>query len=442
LLSGTENLEWISLFNGFFPPSVTNSLTIFALILGAGGLITLQKRLPTMITTLALVGAFLTVRSIGSLSVFAFLAFPFIILSFNAVSEYLSRTLITVLKTSEALLHKLLVIVALILMIGSSISLVTNRIYTNIGSASKFGLGIEPGAFPVAAASVLSRADFPKTILNIAHDGGYIALKSPGSKVFCDTRASFYGTEFYKTLNKALLGHPGAWKAILSDWNPHAVVLNACWPDAGALASRLIAEQNQEGVNRWKLVYFDGATVILVRNLPEYATLIDDPSIQKDGMNVLEKEQAAYLAHGKGFIKAGNSSRLIGAGSLYLALNRPKQAEEVYSALVANSPSMAGAWLGLGQSMILQKQLSKGLECMEKASKITPNNGRVWMGLFQAYRLKGDDSKARNAAEQLNRFFKADKATVEQQAETEPKKETPAPVQKSELDLQLPQQLK
>ncbi|MCC7300624.1 MAG: hypothetical protein IT583_06060, partial [Verrucomicrobia bacterium] len=41
LLSGTENLEWISLFNGFFPPSVTNSLTIFALILGAGGLITL-----------------------------------------------------------------------------------------------------------------------------------------------------------------------------------------------------------------------------------------------------------------------------------------------------------------------------------------------------------------------------------------------------------------
>ena len=59
------------------------------LILGAGGLITLQKRLPSMITTLALIGAFLTVRSIGSLHLFAFLAFPFMVLSFNAVSEYL-----------------------------------------------------------------------------------------------------------------------------------------------------------------------------------------------------------------------------------------------------------------------------------------------------------------------------------------------------------------
>ncbi|MFA7369067.1 MAG: tetratricopeptide repeat protein [Kiritimatiellales bacterium] len=436
LLTGTEELEWISLFSNSFPPGFISSLTVFALILGAGGLITLQKRLPAMLTMLALVGAFLTVRSIGSLPLFAFLAFPFMILSFNAVSGYLSRTLTTVFKTSETMLHDLLSLIALVLILASIGSLITNRAYTTIGSASHFGLGVEEGSFPVAASGILSRKDFPKSIMNIAHDGGYLALQDPSRRVFCDTRTSFYGTEFYKTLNNALLGQAGAWKTILSQWNPHAVVLNGCWPDAGALANRLIASK------AWKLVYFDGSTVILVRDIPEYATLINDPAIQKYGVKVLENAQRDYLEQSKGFVKAGNPSQLIGAGGIYLALNRPQQAEEVYTILVKNSPTMAGALLNLGQSLILQKQLSKGLEYMEKAAKITPRSGRVWMGLFQAYRLKGDEAKARDAADQLNKFFRAEKATVEQQEVTAQKKAVAKPVQKSELDVEMPAQLK
>jgi Flp pilus assembly protein TadD len=103
---------------------------------------------------------------------------------------------------------------------------------------------------------------------------------------------------------------------------------------------------------------------------------------------------------------------------------------------------MAGALLNLGQSLILQKQFSKGLEYMEKASKITPRNGRIWMGLFQAYRLKGDEAKARNAADQLNKFFRAEKATVEEQEAATQKKAAPKPEQKAELDVELPSQLK
>jgi len=436
LLTGTEELEWISLFSSSFPQGFISSLTVFALILGAGGLITLQKRLPAMLTMLALVGAFLTVRSIGSLHLFVFLAFPFIALSFSAVSEYLSRTMTTVFKTSEPILHNLLYGIVLVLMIVSIGSLVTNRAYADIGSASHFGLGVEEGSFPVAATGLMSRKDFPKNIINIAHDGGYLALQDPARKIFCDTRTSFYGTEFYKMLNGALLGQAGAWRTILSSWNPHAVVLNACWPDAGALANRLIASK------AWKLVYFDGSTVILVRDLPEYATLINDPAIQKYGVAILEKDRREYLEQSKGFVKAGNPSRLIGAGGIYLALNRPQQAEEVYTVLVKNSPNMAGALLNLGQSLILQKQFSNGLEYMEKAAKITPRSGRVWMGLFQAYRLKGDEAKAREAADQLNKFFKAEKATVEQQEATTQKKATEKPVQKSALDVEMPPQLK
>jgi len=58
VLTGTDGLEWISQFSSGFPQGFISSLTIFALILGAGGLITLQKKLPAMITVLALVGSF------------------------------------------------------------------------------------------------------------------------------------------------------------------------------------------------------------------------------------------------------------------------------------------------------------------------------------------------------------------------------------------------
>ncbi len=414
-LTGTDGLEWISLFSSGFPQGFITSLTLFSLILGAGGLITLQKKLPAMITLLALVGAFLTVRSIGSLQSFTLLALPFMILSFNSVGEYLSRSLSTAFKANEKVMHDVTAVVTILLMIFTAGSLATNGAYVNIGSASEFGLGLEDESFPFAAAGLLQRDDFPEKILNIAHDGGYIAVADPGRKVFCDTRTSFYGTDFYKTLNRALLGQAGAWKAIMSDWNPHAVVLNGAWPDSGALANRLVASK------AWKLVYFDGATIILVRDLPEYKTLINDPSIQKYGIKVLEDTRRAYIAGNQGLFKAGNSSRLIGAGGIYLALNRPAEAESIYKTLTRHCPDMSKAWLGLGQSLILQKRLSEGITYMERAADITPHSSRVWMGLYQAYRLKGDKAKTQEAAQQLNKFFQADEATVEQREATENK---------------------
>ena len=435
VLTGTDGLEWISLFSSGFPQKFIVGLTIFSLVLGAGGLITLQKKLPPMITLLALVGAFLTVRSIGSLQAFALLALPFMILSFNSVSEYLSRSLKTAFKANEDLLHDGMVVVTIIMMVITAGSIVSNEAYVNMGSASQFGLGVEEESFPVAAAGLLSRDDFPDKIMNIAHDGGFIAVQDPGRKVFCDTRTDFYGPDFYKTLNRALLGQRGALASIQSDWNPDAVVLNGAWPDAGALANRLVASRG------WKLVYFDGATVILVKNLPEYATLIEDPTIQQYGLNVLEKTRENYIAGNQGFFKTGNSSRLIGAAGIYLALNRPAEAEALYATLTKYCPKMATAWLGLGQSALLQKRLSKGIQYMEKAADITPSSSRVWMGLYQAYRLKGDKAKIQEAAQQLNKFFQAEEATVEQREVTE-NKNAVKPDKEVDNDLKMPKELK
>jgi tetratricopeptide (TPR) repeat protein len=256
--------------------------------------------------------------------------------------------------------------------------------------------------------------------------------------VFADTRFALYGNDFYKTLNRALLGQADAWKTIMAAWNPHAVVLNGAWPDSGALANRLVAGRS------WKLVYFDGATIIIIRNLPEYETLINDPDIQKYGLKVLEDTRKAYVEKNTGLFKSGNSSRLIGAGGTYLALNRPAAAEAVYRTLTRHCPNMALGWLGLGRSLMLQKKLSEGIKYMEKAADITPRSSRVWMGLYQAYRLLGDQQKVNKAAEQLNKFFQADEATIEQQEAAKRKNKEPAAQpepRKTEGEPSLPKEL-
>ncbi|MCF7864875.1 MAG: hypothetical protein K9L89_08800, partial [Kiritimatiellales bacterium] len=97
-------IYWSSLFREYFQTPARDPLIFLVLILGAGGLITLKKRLPVMLTTLAIIGAFLVVRSMQTAQLFAVLAFPFMVLSFTAVGEYLTGSFTTLLGKREKLL--------------------------------------------------------------------------------------------------------------------------------------------------------------------------------------------------------------------------------------------------------------------------------------------------------------------------------------------------
>ena len=79
---------------------------------------------------------------------------------------------------------------------------------------------------------------------------------------------------------------------------------------------------------------------------------------------------------------------------------------------------------------------------MERAASITPRSARVWMGLLQAYRMKQDEPNVRKAADQLNKFFQAEEATVEQQEAATQKKKSAPKAQQKENGLDLPSELK
>jgi len=134
---------WGSLFREYFQASADDPLIFLVLILGAGGLITLKKRLPIMLTTLAIISAFLVVRSVYTAQLFAVLAFPFMVLSFTAVGEYLSGSFKTLLGKRGKFLEPATQTIFVLLVVLSLIPVVSNCAYTRFGSASSFGLGIQ-----------------------------------------------------------------------------------------------------------------------------------------------------------------------------------------------------------------------------------------------------------------------------------------------------------
>ncbi|MBT8045917.1 MAG: hypothetical protein KJN67_02005, partial [Pontiella sp.] len=167
---------WSSLFIEYFQIPALRPLILFILVLGAAGLITLKKRLPVTLTTLAIYGAFLVWTSPQMSMLFSVLAFPFIVLSLTAVSDYVRGSLSTILGEKAKVLAPATGAVFVIMILGSLWPIMTNCSYVKTGSASNFGLGIEKGLYPADCGVILKDPAFPDKAINLAADGGYLAF--------------------------------------------------------------------------------------------------------------------------------------------------------------------------------------------------------------------------------------------------------------------------
>ncbi len=395
-VSYTYVQEWISPFSAQFSGSVIIKHTVtLALLIGAGGLITERRRLPVAVTTLAVFGAFLVVRSLRYIDLFVILAFPFMALSLHAVGATIEERLASIrsaLRIGAGVIALLLAVLTLGLVFS-------NRCYASIGSASSAGLGVEYDLFPNAAARVIARPDFPRRMVNMAFDGGFLAWQAPQQPIFVDARASLYGEEFFKIMNRWLVGVDEAWKMIEDRWDPGAVVINCCAPGAGTALRSVLAS------GRWALVYFDGTTVILVRSVSDNRKLIGDSALQDEGLALLESARKLYAARVAGGEEPGVAPRLIGAGNVFIALGRYAEAETVYRLLVAGAPSMGNALLNLG---ISQVELGKGEEAVQTLRRVTgvlPKQVYGWLYLSRACQLAGltdESQQAYDRAKELN----------------------------------------
>lgn len=390
---------FISPFSLQFQQPLMRQLLTITLFLGAGGLITLKKQLPLVITTLAMVSAFFMIRSLHFTVLFVYLAFPFLVLSLQAIGEAIEHTIEPLLGDNGHLLKKGVQALLVIFLALEAWSTINNSAYAKTGSASSFGLGLQEKSFPTGIDEIVNHRSFPKKILNLPYDGAYLSYKFPEKQFYCDQRGDLFSVDKYRDLLGAITMDAEKWNALQISDMPQALILN-CFSSESAPVLRTFL--NRE----WKMVYFDGSYAILLSPSKRYDRLVKTAQTKKAGLKSLTAELAAYRNASPGIMHPANSPRLIGAGTAYLALNRFEEAEAVYATLLNATPSMRSAWFGYGQALLGLKQAQKAIPVLEHAAKIMPKNGFTLLSLQRAYQLTGNSEQAKRIQLELEKHFK------------------------------------
>jgi len=392
--------EWISPFSGQFKNAVAaKHIVTIALLLGAGGLVTERRKLPLGVTSIAVVSAFLVVRSLWFVDFFAILAFPFLALSLCAIGGFLKDSASSLLKEKTAGLQRGLTTLIILLAVFSLGTVVSGEYYMSSGSVSSFGLGAEYDLFPNSAAKIIERTDFPARAFNGITDGGFLLWKYPGRAVYVDGRAGVHDETLFVELNKCLAGADDAWKEFEANWEPGAAIINCNTPGVGFVVRSLLQSQ------RWVLGYFDGTTVVLLRATSSNQSIVQDGDLQKEGLAVLERERMRYAKELGGWKSPGNSPRLVGAANLYMALGRYDEAASVLGLLVRGTPAMANAWLNLGIAETQNGDLGAAQAALDRAAELMPKNVWPLLHLSRVCALKGDkagETAALDKARQLS----------------------------------------
>lgn len=383
---------WISPFSDQFEPSLLRYLPIFALVVGAGGLVMQKEKLPIGITALAILTAFFVVRSLQFSALFAIFAFPFLAMSMYAIGETLTdksskNNLLPAWAGQSAVL--LLSVITLALF-------TTNTYYVRYGHACGFGLGIAGHAFPSdEAIATIVQEKIPETSINTIQDGGYLDWKAPSRKTFVDSRMGLYQNDFYKDMVMGLNG--STWNEFSTKWKPECVILNTTYRQA-ALAAKTLA------FNGWALIYFDGITALYLPRAPAYQAIIENKDLKKKGLSILSDRINTYRNNLGGISAQPPPADLIGAGLLLLANGNFKQASSIYTTLTRGMPKMAGAWLNLGRCQLELGETEKAVDSLREAVRLTPKDSMAWLNLSLAYEKSGDTEEAAEAFGKVKKY--------------------------------------
>lgn len=441
---------WSSLFLDYFQIPPLKPLILFTIILGAGGLITLKKKLPVLLTAIAIYGAFLVIgTSLRMYLLFAVLAFPFMVLSLTAISEYMRSSLEQVLGEQAKLLVPATSTVYVLLVVLSLVPVISNCAYAKTGSASNFGLGVEEELYPNDVDAIIKDPAFPipERTINLAADGGYLAFNYPDRKIFIDYRQGRYDKELLDSLDDMMsqnrMQNPKAFDAFIETYRPEAFIINTLDPAAAQGIFNLLSTEI------WKLAYFDGSTAILILNRPSFASIINNIDAQKEGLAKLEAARAVYAKHADSS-RAGNPAELIGAGKVFLVLNRVRNSKAIFSLLLQGNKDIPAAWIGLGESQLRLKEFEEAIASLKNATKKAKHSLQAWASYGNACRWYANRTKdvakreallaeSERAIEKVDRLVERTKAKKEQESEPETSKDT-AP-QHSVDDLSAPLKL-
>lgn len=127
-------------------------------------------------------------------------------------------------------------------------------LYTN--HPARFGLGLAPGRFPVAAMEFVREHDLPRPVLCKLSEGGYVMFREGERSVIFDGRLEVYGEENVdRAVRLTTLGEN--WRELTQRWGISTALIHH--PGSPGMVGFL------QGLPDWVPVYFDESHVVFVR---------------------------------------------------------------------------------------------------------------------------------------------------------------------------------
>ena len=301
--------HWISTLAPQFNSPLAKRLLTATLVIGAAGLVAEKRKLPIAITTMAVLSAFVMVARSQYTILYPVLMFPYLMICISALGEFLGDSAFKNNANSQSRSISVVALITSILAIGSGLCFIQNCYYASTGSFSAFGVGENLEAYPHDAAEVINHPEFPTQAMNLISDGGFLAWNHPERKVFLDDRGLVYGAAFYQKALRALtLADGNALNELLEQYDIDAQILSLITPHT----QTILINQLQTGL--WRMIYADGTTAILVRNISQYSNLINATELQQKGLQHMETARTEALAGNSLPVRTIGSANCLAAG--------------------------------------------------------------------------------------------------------------------------------
>ena len=323
------------------------------------------------------------------------MAFPFLALSIQALGTFLATQF--GINNPKAALGTPLALAAI-----SAFLLVSNNYYVANGSFSSFGLGANTEVVPAGALEDIGPDALPDEVINLIPDGGYLAAH--GESNYTDHRVHFQGRERLYNLAEALRGAEGAWDTFAASNKTDVIVLNTASllnlrPYGGTtIIPRLIVQ------HKYRLAYFDGATVVLALPADDTEELLMNTEIRTKGLNRIEEARKALADASGGSFPQALSPRVFGAATVFYSLGQYAESLKLFSVATAAAPSWNEGWLHKGMCQLALEETEDAIDSLNTALRINSKDVRTWIVLAQAHDKNDAPAEAEQAREQALRI--------------------------------------
>ena len=264
-----------------------------------------------------------------------------------------------------------------------------------LGSQRRLGFGMEPNQLPVRAERFWSANRLPARLFDTVDDGGYIVWKRPANKpVFIDGLNAF-GWPVVRQFQDIMAYGPAA-EDLLRRWQINTFLLPQ--PD---LARRppdqrdiysFLAESPE-----WKLVFWDGVSVIYVRDAPASRGLIErygyrflDPRDPRSPAYAQHRDEvAAELRRATAASPDAPYLRIL-AGTIYLQTGVLDQAADQFGRAIALDASQGQAYMGLGLAYAQASRMPDAEVAFREAARLDRSDPAPHRALAQVAETRGD----------------------------------------------------